>query len=183
MDVFGPTPTHDMDFTLLLGVLPRSYQYFVVVGALNGSAPSDAEEILEVLLALSTQVSLHVYWSTAAESTLYPISLRLFPQAFNISMSNPLKDDEISQFIASEIQRRARENSLAPEILDAIQVALTTKSQGMYLWVVLQLDRLFPRYDQTVLYNADIIDALEDLPEDLHQAFRRSLSKVSDLRY
>jgi len=52
-----------------------------------------------------------------------------------------------------------------------------------YLWVVLQIDALFPRYHDKLISDADIAGMMIDLPMGLPAAFNRALGRILDTRY
>jgi hypothetical protein len=52
-----------------------------------------------------------------------------------------------------------------------------------YLWVALQLETLFPRYDPLMVSDAEIFGMITSLPKDLSEAFERALQRVSDPRH
>ncbi|KAF4465428.1 Ankyrin repeat-containing [Fusarium albosuccineum] len=56
-------------------------------------------------------------------------------------------------------------------------------AQGMYLWVVLQIDALFPLYSESVTTLGDICHLLTRLPTGLFNSFEQALGKITDQKY
>lgn len=53
----------------------------------------------------------------------------------------------------------------------------------MYLWVSLQIEAIFPSYNEGVLTNESVQDILHHLPKDLPQEFDQALDRIPDRQY
>ena len=90
-------------------------------------------------------------------------------------MALPDDNPEIESFIEAELERCPRQKCLTigdPTLILDIQDALSKGSQGMFLWVALQIQSLC-----SMETDRAIREALADLPKDLSETFTRMLLK------
>ncbi|KAF1958658.1 hypothetical protein CC80DRAFT_558094, partial [Byssothecium circinans] len=83
--------------------------------------------------------------------------------------------NEIENFIEAELARRLEDGTLMiydPTLILNIQDTLSKSAEGMFLWVVLQIQSLCDM--QT---DQEIREALTELPRDLSETYRRILQK------
>lgn len=91
----------------------------------------------------------------------------------------PDNRQDIEAFIEAELEARIKTGRLVtgdPFLVLEIQDALVNGSQGMFLWVVLQIESLC-----SMTTDEAIRQALADLPRDLSQTFTRVLQRSHDL--
>ncbi|KAF2469240.1 uncharacterized protein BDR25DRAFT_263686 [Lindgomyces ingoldianus] len=99
------------------------------------------------------------------ESTFRPISEPL-------SMSNPLVDEDIRMYVASELRANkkfARWSRIFPEMTEA----LVNGAKGMFRWAACQLHVL-----QRKRTEADLRKAITELPETLDETYERILLNI-----
>jgi ankyrin repeat protein len=107
--------------------------------------------------------------------------LELITKRFAVTKIATIPEDnpEIEAFIEAELERCLESRNLVigdPTLILEIQDALLKGSQGMFLWVVLQIQSLCSmRTDQAIR------DTLADLPNDLAETFTRILHKSGGL--
>ncbi|KAM0491790.1 hypothetical protein ACHAP8_010420 [Fusarium lateritium] len=163
--------------------LPKDYHYYVILDGLDELSITDAEEIVETLASLQFDLSLHICCSARSGSLVRPMVMRKLWSPQSASMSSPEKDKEIVSYIEGELFRRTDAQNLEPATRKQIQDTLVLGAQGMYLWVVLQLNALFPPYGETVACIGDFTCILERLPTGLFQSFESALEKIQDRHY
>jgi ankyrin repeat protein len=160
---------------LLKSVLKPDFKAFVVIDGLDELNDSEGEEALRHLLTLRNSFQLSLCLSYRQEPTtslklkdgLRPFGAKILPIPENTS--------DIESFITDELRRRVEIQELTirdPLLLLEIRDALLQGSQGMFLWVALQIESLC-----TMETDEEIRHALEDLPKDLSETFSRILHR------
>jgi ankyrin repeat protein len=102
-----------------------------------------------------------------------------FSELFVTPMPN--NTTEIEGFIQSELETRIESGKLTignPTLILEIQDALLKGSEGMFLWVALQMESLC-----SMESDKEIRHALTDLPKDLSETFARALRSKSGSRH
>ncbi|KAM0323944.1 hypothetical protein ACHAQA_008525 [Verticillium albo-atrum] len=171
-----------------LEVLPRQEHYFVVLDAMDECKPEDFVELIQSMQKLRQVLTFHMCFSTRSRGTaqhMHVVQAMQTPpvNVIDISMTNTARLQELSDFVSAEIERRQHIRDLDPQLQSLVQEALVAGAQGMYLWVVLQIESLFPRHGQVVVSNADISNMLGTLPQTLFYAIERAISNIWDKRY
>ncbi|KAK3328063.1 hypothetical protein B0T19DRAFT_182155 [Cercophora scortea] len=172
-----------LDVDALVRQLPVHHRYYVVVDALDELSLSGAEEVLSTLSAWSSVINLRLCFSARSETlVLGSVSAGLLTAPFEtINMSNQEREKELAEFIEAEVLRRRHVRPICPELLEVVKKTLINGAQGMYLWVVLQLETIFPlHHNQCVMSDSDITGILENLPQGLQESFDRALGRVFD---
>ncbi|KAJ5359270.1 uncharacterized protein N7496_011683 [Penicillium cataractarum] len=158
---------------LLKSVLRPDFKAFVVIDGLDELSNSEGEETLRHLFALRDLMNLSLCLSYRQEPNtslklkagLEPFNAEVFPIPHNSS--------EIESFITDELGRRVESQKLTindPLLPLEIRDALVKGSQGMFLWVALQIESLC-----TMETDEEIRHAINDLPKDLSETFSRIL--------
>ncbi|KAH7207790.1 uncharacterized protein BKA55DRAFT_698336 [Fusarium redolens] len=93
------------------------------------------------------------------------------------------QDKEIKSFVEGELNRRTATMNLDEAIRKHIQDVIVHGAQGMHLWVVLQLNALFPLYGDTLIVIGDFVNFLDRLPSRLSESFEEALGNIQDDRY
>ncbi|KXG54509.1 uncharacterized protein PGRI_076530 [Penicillium griseofulvum] len=172
--------SHRIPFERMLGllqsVLKPDFKAFVVVDGLDEMSTDERELFLRDLYNLKASFQLSICLSFRQEPNT---SLNIGPASrFNAKIVPiPPNTSEIETFITEELERRLESRRL--EIRDPIlpleiRDSLVEGSQGMFLWVVLQIESLCAM--QT---DAEIRHALNDLPKDLSETFSRTLQRAN----
>ncbi|OQE41884.1 hypothetical protein PENCOP_c004G07783 [Penicillium coprophilum] len=172
--------SHKTPFEIMLdliqSVLKPEFKAFVIVDGLDELSREERIKFLRNLYNLKSSFQLSVCLSFRQEpNTLLIIGPRSLFDAKIVSI--PPNTSEIETFITEELERRVESRKL--EISDPllpleIRDALVKGSQGMFLWVALQIESLC-----TMQTDAEIRHALNDLPEDLSETFSRALQRAN----
>ncbi|KAF2008618.1 hypothetical protein BU24DRAFT_360102, partial [Aaosphaeria arxii CBS 175.79] len=153
---------------------PSSYKSYVVLDGLDECGDTEREIVLAQLQRIQKKFKVLVCASCRKEPN---DTLRSTTQALVASrvLSMPDNNPDIESFIDMDLERCLAQNRLVigdPALILEIQDALMKGSQGMFLWVALQIQSLCDmKTDQSIR------DALADLPKDLSETFRRILRK------
>ncbi|KAF1944372.1 hypothetical protein EJ02DRAFT_398546, partial [Clathrospora elynae] len=174
---FGDTKitgdTEEVLELLLQCFSPRHKVYFVLDG-LDECEDKEKEVLVQAVQKIQKTLKVLVCASFRIEpnNCLQSITKQLVAtRVVPIPDSNP----DIEIFIEKDLERCLDQESLIigdPALILDIQDALLRGSQGMFLWVVLQIQSLCSmKTDQAIR------EALADLPRDLPQTFARILHK------
>ena len=169
---------------LAIQLLPPHLDYFIILDGLEECPRPEVEQVLSCLrILMRNMATLKVCCSSRAESQISRVASAYFTISNYVSTSNEGKDAEIATFVDGEIERRRATRILTEETLRGIRDALVSNAKGMWLWVSLLLDLIFPKYHETIMSDQDIIDMLGCLPLELDETFARALSRIVDRRY
>ncbi|KAK7404149.1 hypothetical protein QQX98_010053 [Neonectria punicea] len=162
---------------------PRDCHYYIILDGLDELCIEDAHEVLQPLADLQDHLQLHICCSARLESSIRPMVSQNLRNTQSLSMSSPKKDREIESFIEGELQRRSHTQELDEATRKLVRDALVLGAQGMYLWVALQLNALFPLYGETVTVLEDLSHFLDRLPTGLFESFEEALGRIKDRHY
>ncbi|KAH6977610.1 hypothetical protein EDB80DRAFT_593635, partial [Ilyonectria destructans] len=177
--VMGPPV---LDFAGILCLLKRTLNptcgaYFILDG-LDECDENQKEDVILRLREIQTVFRLLVCLSFRQEAgnslTLHPEHFAK-PSMIFIPENNP----DIAEFIQTELERRVEFGSLRvgePTLVLEIRDALLERAQGMFLWVVLQINSLC-----MAKTDGSIRQALANLPRDLPGTFSRILEQSAAL--
>ena len=171
---------HDCEgiFRLLKRALPPDYKAYFILDGLDECDYTERELLIQQLRNLQQ-----------AFTILLCVSLRLQPNnASKLSSKEftaarvvlfPDDNPDIEEFVRVELTSCIERKKLVvgnPVLILEIQDALLKGSQGMFLWVALQIESLcVMKTDNTIR------QALQDLPKDLPETFSRILQRSEGL--
>ncbi|KAF9777107.1 hypothetical protein IL306_004619 [Fusarium sp. DS 682] len=173
----------DTIFDYMKTYLPRNCRYYLVLDGLDELDMDGACEVLQPLASLQTHLQLHICCSVRTESSVRRLTTQKLYDVKVMSISSAEKDREIESYIDGELLRRTLSQKLSPAHRKHVRDALVLGAQGMYLWVVLQLDSLFPLYGQNVTSYGDLKHILARLPSGLFDAFEAALARIMDRKH
>jgi hypothetical protein len=157
---------------LFQGYSPAAKAYFVLDG-LDECDDQEKETVVQALLKIQEKRRVLVCASLREE----PNKVQSLTNRFSTTRIVSLPDDnpDIEAFIEAELERCLLQEHLTigdPTLILDIQDALLKGSQGMFLWVALQIQSLC-----SMKTDHAIREALADLPRDLSETFTRILRK------
>ncbi|CAG8228266.1 unnamed protein product [Penicillium olsonii] len=165
-----------------LSSYPKTHRFFLVVDGLDELGSIERETVIEQLQAMQTDTFTILICLSLREEARERHSQELFSRFAAINVSSiPNNETDIEMFIEDELTSRIGLGRLSlgdPVIVCEIQDALLEGSQGMFLWVALQIESLC-----TLHSDQEIRDALSDLPKDLSETFTRALRADSTNPY
>lgn len=131
---------------LLKLMLPSTFKACLVIDGLDEWASSDQVRLLDDLRSLQDNFSLSIC-ASVRQTPKYPLSI---DQQWNrlasvVVAPVPNNSSDIEVYIEEELETRIESGRLSigdPTIVLEIQDKLLQGSQGMFLWVALQIDRL-----------------------------------------
>jgi len=173
---------------LLPLLLPSAnHNYWVVVDGLDECPTEELDDVLGALQTLRevTGLNLSVCFSARTDSHASSAGERFFKIDHRLSMTDSDRDVEMYNYINTEVKRLniSREKPLCPKTETLVIDQLTLGAQGMYLWVSLQLQAIFPSTSTAITTDEHVLKILSHLPKSLPEAFDQALSRISDSRY
>lgn len=179
----------DADIGELLKIItyhisPTASNYVVLDGLDIPSVDHEAEVklLLQTLGGLSRRLNLSLCISLRRTTGIRE-DLMLSFSCRSISMAQAAKNDEMAAYIIAEVDQRAQNSSLSPQLLEIIKQTLIVGANGMYLWAALLIETIFPLYRQKVLSPRDIERLLDQLPPTLEGVYNSLLAQIDDNRY
>ena len=178
LEDFAVTGPPVLDSEGILNLLKRTLNltgraYFILDG-LDDCDQSQKEDVILRLREIQTVYALLVCLSLRQEAGNAP-ALRPEHFAEPSTVSVPENNPDIAEFIQTELERRVEFGRLKvgePTLVLEIRDALLEKAQGMFLWVVLQINSLcMAKTDESIR------QALANLPRDLPGTFSRILKQ------
>jgi ankyrin repeat protein len=157
---------------------PSGHEAYFILDGLDECETAEREAVAQGLKKIQQLLKLRLLISFRLEPNN---GLDAFTKRLAITRVTSIPEDnpDIEAFIEAELGRCLESQTLVigdPTLVLDIQDALVKGSQGMFLWVVLQIKSLCEmRTDEAIR------DALADLPEDLSETFSRILHKSGGL--
>ncbi|VDB86734.1 unnamed protein product [Peniophora sp. CBMAI 1063] len=173
----GRTPTLDDLLDLLSGILPLCGKIFVIIDALD-ECPERARDstLLDFLGRLceiqkDDAIDLRLLVVSRPELDIRDRMLKLYTHALDIRDAHT-HTDEIYNHISAELHngKSTYYHGWSEDLTKRVHAALMKKSNGMFLWVVLQL-RILRRCSPE---NAEGI--LRELPDTIEETYERILN-------
>ncbi|MCJ1334036.1 hypothetical protein MMC10_010743 [Thelotrema lepadinum] len=167
-------PTPDRVEEALLALLREFTSGYIVVDALDEF--TDQKLVLRFLRKAAESKTTRVLITSRKEADIERSLRRMASEC--IDLQNSEVDADIRRYIEHKVEADDIENRLCrrpPWVRKAIRDALSSKANGMFRWVVCQLEVL-----QDCDHELDIIEALASLPETLDQIYARILLRIPD---
>ena len=168
--------SHHISKLLSLAV-PRSRRIFLVLDGLDECEDREKHRLMQTLCSIQHELKLMICVSLRLEvDNLLRLSSLPFLDRHTISI--PEDNPDINDYINEKLQDCVQSCSLTlgdPRLIVDIYTALTSRAQGMFLWVALQIELLCLEKTDEALRAA-----LECLPKDLSEIFTRVLKKSQD---
>ncbi|KAK5991306.1 Ankyrin repeat and KH domain-containing protein mask [Cladobotryum mycophilum] len=170
-----------LHFHGILKVLRKSlstdFKAYVILDGLDDCHDVEKRKVVEQLRELQRIFPICVFMSSRQKADFAPnLDLELLGTYGTIMIPN--NNPDIEAFIDEKLERCIESGKLAignPTIILEIQSALIQGSQGMFLWVALQIEALC-----TSRTDRAIRKALADLPKDLSEIFGRILKRSGE---
>ncbi|XTI89671.1 hypothetical protein V2W45_1284894, partial [Cenococcum geophilum] len=178
LDETTSAPDFKRIFYLIKRALPPDCKAYFILNGLDECDYAEGKILVQELRKLQNTFILLFCVSLRLEPNN---ALKLSPEQFNNATIFSIPDDnpDIEVFIGAELESCIESRKLVignPALILEIQDALLEGSQGMFLWVALQIESLC-----AMKTDDDIRDALADLPKDLSETFSRILRRSEGL--
>ena len=162
---------------ILRHALPPHFKAYFVLDGLDECENHQRQVLTEYLRKFQDMCALHICVSYRLEADNV---LRLSPEQFARQCTATIPDDnpDIKSFVNAELERRIESGKLTigdPTLSLEILDALLQGAQGMFLWVVLQIETIC-----RMKTDEAIRQALAELPKDLPETFSRILQTSAE---
>jgi Cdc6-like AAA superfamily ATPase len=163
-DTATPALSIEEILALLHDTVPSSGTVYFVIDGLDECDDFERQSLVQQLRKLQKGLVLLVCLSFRLEAkNISRINVEQF--AGHMTMMMPNDNPDIAEYIDAELERCIESGKLMlgnPALILKIQAALLEGAQGMFLWVVLQIESLCEAESDEAIHRA-----LEDLPKDL----------------
>jgi ankyrin repeat protein len=161
-------------FFLLQRVLASDLKAYIVIDGIDECEYSERRILMEELKRLQDTFSIRLCISLRLEPN-NPLEVNTDGLMHTTITPIPDNSSEIGTFIQAELESCVESLRLVvgdPHLILEIRDTLSQRSQGMFLWVVLQIETM-------CMMDSDhaIRQALEDLPSNLRETFSRILQR------
>ncbi|KAJ5702092.1 hypothetical protein N7488_009640 [Penicillium malachiteum] len=164
---------HQRMLGLIKSIFDSNFRTFLVLDGLDEFNDTEREKLFECLENLAEIIQISICTACRRDGS---ILTKFRPLSFpDYQASMPDNTSEIEAFITQELERRIASKKLRIgdlSLLLEIRKALTSGSQGMFLWVGLQIESLC-----AMATDEEIRHALVNLPKDLSETFTRILKR------
>ncbi|KAJ5170121.1 uncharacterized protein N7500_002904 [Penicillium coprophilum] len=164
--------------TTCLSPLRKTTRFFLVVDGLDELDGHQRDIVIQQLADLQSETFMMLLCISLREApNESPLKANFSQFAAPIITPIPNNTADIEEFIESELESRIESGKLtigSPLLILEIQDALLKGSQGMFLWVALQIESLCAMES-----DEEIREALASLPKDLSETFSRTLRPKS----
>ncbi|KAH8667894.1 hypothetical protein BGZ61DRAFT_498355 [Ilyonectria robusta] len=160
---------------LQMGIAPLR-TFYIIIDGLDECERNDRRDILQVLSSLISSSSKVKVFMASRENINREIT-KTFRVIEHISMGCPSGQSEIAAFVEDTLQERLETEDLVvgdPTLINDVKQALIEGAEGMFLWVIFQIDEICMQH-----CDDDIRNCIKDLPKDLTDTFNRCLSRIS----
>ncbi|KAI8189262.1 hypothetical protein K4K54_009781 [Colletotrichum sp. SAR 10_86] len=161
--------------TKLMVASTNSNSKYLLVDGLDECRSEERRALLQCLAELQNEPSWHLGFSARLSAE------DLFQDDIKVTWHVPMpsRNPEIESFVNTELARRQNSGELVTsdtQLITDIREALLEGSDGMFLWVSLQLDAICSEAS-----DHDIRKALKSLPRDLNETYARILKNSARL--
>ncbi|KAK4117813.1 hypothetical protein N656DRAFT_764948 [Canariomyces notabilis] len=168
---------------MILSIVPFKFApIFILIDGLDECSDKEVDEIRAFLQRLLVERACLLCTSSRGDKFSKSLCRALRTDSVQYHWLPFDNENEIRNYIVTEMERRSQrwpDRSIIPELYDAIQTALTSHADGMYLWVALVLDEIFPQDEEMPRpSDQEIYAALLNLPKSLEEAYDRSLNRI-----
>ena len=154
-------------------------ELYVILDGLDNLTPFEIETLFVELRELVESFK-PFRWSVAArpDSPVARIHRRLFGRSLSLSMEGQAQREEMSNFVSRELLDRSSFRELDLPVQQLVRDVIVGKAESMYLWAVLQIDFLFPRYPSSLTSESRILESLNRLPKGLDDMYGAAIDAV-----
>ncbi|KAI8625500.1 hypothetical protein F5Y19DRAFT_479607 [Xylariaceae sp. FL1651] len=155
----------DEAVVILRHSLPKQRPIFIVLDALDECPEQEVTEVLVTIKSISETCAIHLCCSTRTDAPASQTLTSVYPTIdHQITMSLATMANEMKYFVEAEFERRRHIRNLDRSLEDIIKEVLIGASEGMYLWVALQIEALFPHRNSKLLSESDIYGSWKIYP-------------------
>ncbi|EHK21120.1 uncharacterized protein TRIVIDRAFT_153261, partial [Trichoderma virens Gv29-8] len=161
--------------TLLQGIASSFKTLYIVIDGFDECAKQDRSDLLAVLSSIVNTRSNTKLFLAGRDSVSREVH-RKFPTYKQLSMDCSSAQSDIAAYVEGIVQEKLQDEELVvgdSDLIEEIKTALSKGANGMFLWVVFQVDELSLQH-----CDDDIRAAITNLPRSLEETFDRAIDRV-----
>ncbi|KAK1853131.1 NACHT domain-containing protein [Colletotrichum chrysophilum] len=168
---------------LLVQITPRNWKGIFVLDGLDEAPVEEIEELSSHLKVLMEERHVLLCCSSRPTSTCKVVAASFTTINRTLSNGGVDRSEDMRSFISADIERWKLIRPLSPKLENLAIEQLLVGSQGMFLWLSLQLEAICPKYTQELRSDEEILGILNNLPRNLPEAFDQALLRTTDCKY
>ncbi|KAK1498629.1 NACHT domain-containing protein [Colletotrichum tamarilloi] len=90
---------------------------------------------------------------------------------------------DLESYISAEVENWKLIRPISSRLEQLVKEQLLVRSQGMFLWLSLQIEAICPKYTRELRSESEILDIINNLPRNLPQAFDQAILRIPDMKY
>ncbi|KAI7773232.1 hypothetical protein LA080_011497 [Diaporthe eres] len=163
-----------------------NFQHSKIVPVLGEKVNDEITEVIHGIRHLMARRVVLLCYSARSGSMFQRLTVQKLAAKFSLNLDGKMHDEAIESYITMELARRIQSSQtglFSHRLEELVKKQLIAGAHGMFLWVTLQLDSIFPGHSRTVVTHEQILNLIYNLPKDLPEAFERALEEIIDDRY
>ncbi|KAL6837249.1 hypothetical protein V8C40DRAFT_229538 [Trichoderma camerunense] len=164
---------------LLQSIAAEFETLYIVIDGLDECTKSERHDLLETLHSVMKVRSNIKLFLAGRDSVSREVQTK-FPTLKQIPMDLPSAQSDIVTYVNGIVQEKLKTEELVvgdSDLIEDIKAALSDGANGMFLWVVFQVNELcLQRCDE------DIRTAIRNFPKDLEETFNRAIDRIVSRR-
>ncbi|KAL7904648.1 hypothetical protein GGI35DRAFT_489723 [Trichoderma velutinum] len=160
---------------LLQGIAADFKTLYIVIDGLDECTKPERRDLLETLNSVMNVRSNIKLFLAGRDSVSREIQIR-FPTLKQISMDCSSAQSDIATYVEGIVQEKLKNEELIvgdPDLIEDIKAALSDGANGMFLWVVFQVNELCLQH-----CDENIRTAIRNFPKDLEETFNRIIDRI-----
>ncbi|KAK0762851.1 hypothetical protein N5P37_004373, partial [Trichoderma harzianum] len=164
---------------LLQSIAAEFKTLYIVIDGLDECTQSERHDLLESLHSVMKVRSNIKLFLAGRDSVSREVQIK-FSTLKQILMDCSSAQSDIATYVEGIVQEKLKPEELIvsdPDLIEDIKVALSGGANGMFLWVVFQVNELCLQH-----CDEDIRTAIRNFPKDLEETFNRAIDRIVSRR-
>ncbi|KAK4064438.1 hypothetical protein Trihar35433_7955 [Trichoderma harzianum] len=160
---------------LLQSTAAEFKKLYIVIDGLDECTKSERHDLLEILRSVLNVRSNTKLFLAGRDSVSREVQIK-FPTLKQISMDCSSAQSDIATYVEGIVQEKLKTEELIvgdPDLIEDIKAALSDGANGMFLWVIFQVNELCLQH-----CDEDIRTAIQNFPKDLEETFNRAIDRI-----
>ncbi|KAK1463181.1 NACHT domain-containing protein [Colletotrichum melonis] len=159
------------------------WQCILVLDGLDEAPLEEVESVLGQLHRLMQFRRVKLCCSSRPTSRCKSVAASSIGITQTISFENVDRSEDLESYIAAEVENWKLIRSISSRLEQLVKEQLLVRSQGMFLWLSLQIEAICPKYTRELRSESEILDIINNLPRNLPQAFDQAILRIPDMKY
>ncbi|KAL7786099.1 hypothetical protein V8C43DRAFT_290502 [Trichoderma afarasin] len=151
---------------------------YIVIDGLDECSKPERHDLLETLRSI-VHIGPKIKLFIGGRDSVSREVQRTFPTLQQVSMDCLSARSDIAAYVEGIVREKLNDEELIvgdPDLIEDIKVALSEGADGMFLWVVFQVNELCLQH-----CDEDIRKAIRNFPKDLEKTFNRAIDRIVSL--